>query len=68
MQTVTEALGRQSQTQRGRDHINQLVRTARAVLQHHNAAIHITIHNTQRLHLCLQTNITISDMWPKADW
>jgi len=44
------------------NHINRHERTARAVVQHHNAAIHITMHNTQR-QFCLQTNIT-SQMWP----
>jgi len=47
IQKVAQALtGKQSHTRN--NHINRPVKTARAVLQHCNAAIHITMHNTQR--------------------
>ena len=46
---VMEAPGRRSQTKRDwNNRINRPVRTARAFVQHYNAAIHITMHNTQR--------------------
>jgi len=56
-----------SQTKRDlrHNHVNEPVRTARAIVQHYNEAIHITVHNTETvmpLHPCLQTNIT-SQMW-----
>jgi len=35
------------------NHINWPVRTACAVVQHHNAAIHITMHNTQYTQIVL---------------
>jgi len=41
--------GRLCQTERDRNnHINRPVRTARAVVQHYNAAIHITMHTMHR--------------------
>ena len=43
------------------NHISRPVRTARAIVQHHNAAIHITMHNAQSvliLYLCLWHHIS----------
>jgi len=49
IQKVIEAFGRQSQTRRDRNnHINRPVTTVHAVVQHYNAAVHTTMHNTQR--------------------
>jgi len=46
---VTEVNRIQSQTEgNGNNHTNRPVRTARAVVQHHNATMCITMHNTQR--------------------
>jgi len=39
-------------------HTNRPVTTARAVVQRYNAAVHITMHNTQRQFGCLPINIT----------